>query len=494
MKILLVSPEAPDTFWSLKNALKFASKKAMLPPLGLLTIAAMLPDDWEQKLVDMSINKLRDDDILWADYVFVTGMYIQRQCVDEIIERCHSLGAKVVAGGPIFSVIASLYGHVDHLILNEAEITLPQFIEDVQNGCPKHIYRSKEWADVEVTPVPKWDLIDMKKYYLMCLQFSRGCPFGCDFCNVTSLFGRKMRTKSADQWMAELESLYELGWRGSVFVVDDNFIGNKAKLKREILPAMIEWQEARGNPFTFNTQVSINLADDEELMELMTQAGFDCVFVGIETADEACLSECNKMQNKGRDLVACVKKIQSYGMEVQGGFILGFDSDRGSVFDSLIRFIQDSGIVTAMVGLLNAPKGTELYQRMVDENRLLQFGTGDNTDLSINFVPAMNVDELKEGYKKVVSTIYSPENYYERIATFFKEYVPMQHQKNTVGLADIVTLFKSMWYIGILSNGRRYYWRLLWNALRHPGQLPLALTFAAYGFHFRKVFATCVAK
>jgi radical SAM superfamily enzyme YgiQ (UPF0313 family) len=418
-------------------------------------------------------------------------MYVQRPCVDGVIERCNKLGAKIVAGGPIFTSIPEDYDHVDHLILNEAEVTLPQFVADLENGCAKHIYRSDEWAPMETTPVPKWDLIDIKKYYVMCVQYSRGCPFGCDFCNVTSLFGHRMRTKTTEQMLAELDSLYDMGWRRPVFVVDDNFIGNKTKLKREILPAMIEWLKKKGRPFTFNTQVSINLADDDELMQLMADAGFDCVFVGIETADEECLSECNKIQNKNRDMVACVKKIQSYGMEVQGGFIVGFDSDRASVFENTIRFIQESGIVTAMVGLLNAPKGTELYQRMADQNRLLQYGSGDNTDFSMNFVPKMNLDELKEGYKKVVATIYSPEHFYERIATFFNSYVPTREQNGRIHAGDIRSLLKSMWYIGVLSRGRRYYWKLIFKSLRNPQQLSLAVTFAVYGFHFRKVFAAC---
>ena len=491
MRILLVSPEVPDTFWSLKTALRFASKKGMLPPLGLLTVASMLPDDWEPKLVDMSVTSLTDSDILWADYVFLSGMYIQKDCVDGIIERCHGLGSKIVGGGPIFTAVPEDYCHVDHLVLGEAEVTLPAFLADVQNGSAKHIYRPDEWAKVSETPIPQWDLIDKQDYYIMGVQYSRGCPFGCDFCNVTTLFGNRMRTKTAEQMIAELDSLYAMGWRESVFIVDDNFIGNKGRLKKEVLPAMIEWMEERGRPFKFNTQVSINLADDEELMELMADAGFDCVFVGIETADEASLSECNKLQNKGRDLVGCVKKIQSFGMEVQGGFILGFDSDHVTVFENLIRFIQDSGIVTAMVGLLNAPMGTELYDRMLDEDRLLKYPTGDNTDLSINFVPKMNLKELQEGYKKVVATIYSPEQFYKRVLTFFKSYVPFERQKRKVSIGDIKALFKSMWFIGVLDAGRGYYWKLIFKSIRHPGRLGLIISFAIYGFHFRRVFANC---
>ncbi len=488
MKILLVSPETPNTFWSLKNALKFTSKKAMLPPLGLLTVAAMLPEDWQLKLVDMSVESLRDRDILWSDYVFLSGMSVHRESVEQVIDRCRKLGRKIVGGGPLFTAMPEEFDHVDHLVLNEAEVTLGRFLQDLAAGCPEHIYQTDEWADMQDTPIPRWDLINPKKYFCMPVQYSRGCPFSCDFCNVTSLFGRRMRTKTSDRMIAELERLYAIGWRGSVFVVDDNFIGNKKVLKGEILPAVIEWMDRKGRPFKLNTQVSINLADDEELMLLMTQAGFDCVFVGIETADEESLSLCNKTQNKGRDLVECVKKIQRFGMEVQAGFILGFDTDRSSVFEGLIRFIQESGIVTAMVGLLHAPKGTELYQRLTDEKRLLQHSSGDNTDFSINFIPKMKWEELLDGYQKVVKTIYSPEHYYRRIVTFLKSYVPVQQHKHKVTRSDMKALFKSIWLMGVWSSGRRYYWKLLLRSLRHRRQFHLIMMFAINGFHFRRVF------
>ncbi len=489
MKILLVSPEAPNTFWSLKNALKFTSKKAMLPPLGLLTVAAMLPEEWQLKLVDMSVESLHDRDILWSDYVFLSGMSVHRESVERIIDRCRKLGRKIVGGGPLFTAMPEEFDHVDHLVLNEAEVTLGRFLQDLAAGCPEHIYQTGEWADMQDTPIPRWDLVNMKKYFCMCVQYSRGCPFSCDFCNITSLFGRRMRTKTSDRMIAELERLYAIGYRGPVFVVDDNFIGNKKTLKNEILPAVIEWMDRKGWPFKLNTQVSINLADDEELMRLMAQAGFDCVFVGIETADEESLAECNKTQNKGRDLVECVKKIQRFGMEVQAGFILGFDTDRSAVFESLIRFIQESGIVTAMVGLLNAPKGTELYRRLTDEKRLLQYSSGDNTDFSINFIPKMKWEELIDGYQKVVKTIYSPEHYYRRIMTFLKSYVPVQQHRHRVTRSDMKALFKSIWLMGVWGSGRRYYWKLLLRSLCHPQQFHLIMMFAINGFHFRKVFA-----
>ncbi len=489
MKILLIYPEHPDTFWSFKYALKFISRRANLPPLGLLTVAAILPKEWEKKLVDMRVVGLTDRDIKWADYVFISAMSVQKESVKKVIARCKKLGVKIVAGGPLFTSEYEDFKGVDHLVLNEAEITLPLFIEDLKNGCPKHIYTSNQWADLEKTPIPLWELIEMKKYSSMCIQYSRGCPFNCEFCDVTLLFGRKIRLKTKDQILAELESLYSRGWRDRVFIVDDNFIGNKEILKREILPAMIKWLEKRKYSFFFNTQVSINLADDEELMQIMVQAGFDTVFVGIETPHEESLVECSKSQNKNRDLVACVQKIQRAGLQVQGGFIVGFDSDPLSIFEQLIAFIQKSGIVTAMVGLLNAPRGTRLHQRLKKENRLLNDISGDNTDLSINFVPKMNYEALINGYKRVVRTIYSPRHYYERILTLLRNFKPSQKNKFRLHFYHLGAFLKSIWLLGIKGKGRVYYWKLVfWSLFRRPQLLPLAVTFAIYGFHFRKIF------
>lgn len=489
MKMLLVYPKYPDTFWSFKYALKFISKKASFPPLGLLTIAAMFPKKWEKKLVDMAVSALTDEDIKWADYVFISAMSIQRESVKKVIAKCKRLGAKIVAGGPLFTTEYEYFEDVDHLVLNEAEVTLPSFLEDLKEGHPKHIYTSDQWPDVKKTPIPLWELVNMKKYASMCIQYSRGCPFNCEFCDVTLLFGHKMRIKTKDQISVELETLYSQGWRGGVFIVDDNFIGNKGKLKKEVLPTMIEWMEKRKYPFSFSTQASINLSDDEELMKMMVQAGFDSVFVGIETPDEESLAECGKIQNKNRDLISCIKKIQKFGLEVQGGFIVGFDSDPFSIFERLITFIQKSGIVTAMVGLLNAPRGTKLYHRLVKENRLLKNISGDNTDLSINFIPKMNHGSLIEGYKKILRTIYSPKRYYERVLTLFRNFEPLQRKKSQFRLYHLGAFLKSIWLLGIRGKGRIYYWKLLfWTLFWRQELFPLAVTYSIYGFHFRKIF------
>jgi len=493
LKILLVYPQYPDAFWSFKYALRFISKKAAFPPLGLLTVAAMLPEEWQKKLVDMNITTLTDEDIKWADYVFISAMIVQQKSVKEVIARCGELHAKIVAGGPLFTTGYEQFnlGDVDHLVLGEAEDILPLFLEDLQKGCAQHIYESSEHPEITKTPVPLWELVDMGKYASMNVQYSRGCPFNCEFCDIVILNGHRPRTKDKSQLIAEFEALYGQGWRSSIFIVDDNFIGNKRKLKEETLPAMVEWSQKRKYPFRFFTEASINLADDEELMQLMTKAGFDTVFVGIETTNEESLVECSKFQNVNRDLVASVKKMQNYGLEVQGGFIVGFDSDPVSIFKSQINFIQKSGIVTAMVGLLNAPPGTRLYHRLKKENRLLPYGSGDNTDGTMNFIPKMNQETLITGYKNVVKTIYSAKPYYERIKTFLEEYKPQKPRKAAEGkihFYEIKALIKSMWVLGVKEKGRRHYWGLFSSTLlRKPRLFPLFITLTVYGFHFRKV-------
>jgi len=496
MKVLLVYPMYPETFWSFKHALRFISKKAVHPPLGLLTVAGMLPREWEKKLVDMNVADLKDKDIEWADYVFISAMAVQKESAQEIIRRCKDKGAKVVAGGPLFTAGYEAFQEVDHLVLNEAEITLPLFLKDLESGQPKKIYITPEFPDIKSTPIPLWELVNMKKYFSMNIQFSRGCPFDCEFCDITTLYGRKTRTKDKDQILSELESLYAQGWRGGVLFVDDNFIGNKGKLKKDVLPAIISWMKKRKYPFVFSTEASINLSDDEELMDLMAQAGFESVFVGIETPNQESLSECNKFQNKDRDLISCVKKIQGSGLEVQGGFIVGFDHDPPSIFEAQIEFIQKSKIITAMVGMLNAPKGTRLYQRIVKEGRLLREISGDNTDLSTNFIPKMGYESLRRGYERVISGIYGPKPYYERVKEFLREYKPFKPEGHRFHIGDFRShfrnskaFFKSIMLLGIKDRQRIYYWKLFfWSLFKRPRLLPLAITYAIYGFHFRKVF------
>ena len=486
MKALLIYPEFPDTFWSFKHALKFVHKKSAFPPLGLLTLGAMLPKEWTLRLIDMNVTAVTEKDLEWADLVFISAMSVQRRSARQIIDRCRGAAVRVVAGGPLFTNEWEEFDQVDHLVLNEAELTLHPFLADLARGVPQRVYRTTEFCDIGETPPPMWELADIKRYASMSIQFSRGCPFDCEFCNVTALFGHKPRIKSADQIIAELDALHRRGWKGQIFFVDDNFIGNKGYLKKQLLPALIEWRKGKRG-IHFNTEASVNLADDEELMEMMVKAGFDTVFIGIETPDEGSLAECNKKQNRNRDLVDTVKRIQRAGLQVQGGFIVGFDNDTQSIFQRQIDFIQKSGIVTAMVGLLQAPAGTRLYERLKQEGRLLGHMSGDNVDGTTNFVTRMDLATLREGYRKIMLHIYSRKYYYKRVRTFLREYkapkidIPLNWQ-------SIFAFFRSNIHLGIISSERLQYWGLLiWTLFKRPGLLPLAITLAVYGYHFRKV-------
>jgi radical SAM superfamily enzyme YgiQ (UPF0313 family) len=488
LKILLVYPKFPNTFWSFKHILEMMSIKATNPPLGLLTVAAMLPGEWDKRLVDLNVSPLDVRDIGWADYVFVSAMEVQRDSARQIITTCKEMGAKVVAGGPLFSSGYDEFLDVDHLVLNEAEVTLQPFLEDLMKGTPQHVYTSTVKPALINTPVPLWSLIDMKHYASMSIQYTRGCPFDCEFCDIVTLNGREPRTKDTPQILKELDSLYNYGWHGTVFFVDDNFIGNKKKLKSELLPAIIEWQIDHKHPFRLFTEASINLSDDEGLMKLMAETGFNKVFVGIETPNEESLTECNKSVNQNRDLVASVKKMQRNGLEVQGGFIVGFDNDPVSIFENQISFIQSSGIVTAMVGLLNAPRGSRLFKRLQQENRILKGSTGNNTDLSMNFIPKMNQKTLIDGYKHIMDTIYAPPHYYERINVFLGEYRPYHRLGVSQFKPNYIRGFlKSIWILGVKEKGRRYYWRLfIATLLKRPRMFPLSMVLSIYGLHCRR--------
>ncbi|NCB07331.1 MAG: DUF4070 domain-containing protein [Bacteroidia bacterium] len=489
MNILLVYPRYPDTFWSYKHALKFVSKKAANPPLGLLTVASLLPLHWNKKLVDVNVEKLKKKDILWADYIFIGAMSIQHDSAVQIIEECKSLGKKIVAGGPLFTEDFEKFGDVDHLVLNEAEITLPLFLNDLENRRAKPIYQTNEFADIKLSPPPDYSLISFRSYSSKSIQFSRGCPYNCEFCDITALLGHKMRIKTTQQILYELDSLYNLGWRNDIFFVDDNFIGNKSFLKNDLLPALIKWMHAHKNPFTFSTEASINLSDDPELMKLMTEAGFSSVFVGIETPQESSLVECSKAQNTNRNLIESVRNIQENGIEVLGGFIVGFDSDSPTIFQQQIEFIQKSRIISAMIGLLNAPTKSKLYQRLKKEGRILNKMSGDNTDATMNFTPKMDPQVLHSGYREIIREIYDKKAFYYRIKSFLKDFQPRVKNKTKVNFTKLKALAKSIFLIGLFDSSRKYYWGLFfWSLFNRPKLFPLAITYSIYGYHYRRVF------
>ncbi len=485
MNALLIYPRFPDTFWGFKHSLKLIRKKASSPPLGLLTVAGMLPADWKLLLIDMNISELSDEDLAWADYAMVSAMVVQRDSAREVIARCKESGVTVIAGGPLFSSEHDDFGDVDHFVLGEAEVTLPSLLKDVSRGKAQRVYRSSNSADLSETPSPRWDLVHPRRYASRNIQYSRGCPHDCDFCSVTQLFGHEPRTKSAEQVLAELDSLYEQGWRETVGFIDDNLIGNKKKLMRELLPALIEWRRDKWG-MSFSTQVTMNLADDAELMDMMVRAGFDTVFIGIESVDEASLVECNKRQNEHRDLLADIKRIQRAGMQVQGGFIVGFDHDTPAVFRRMAAFIQQSGIAVAMVGTLQAPAGTRLFERLRGEERIRHDFAGDNTNGTTNIIPAMGTERLEQGYRDMMAQLYSPREYYARLRTFLREYKPRTGRRSRLRGWHVLAFVRSLYYLGVVGKERFHYPGLLiWTAFRNPQAFTTAIVLAISGYHLR---------
>lgn len=486
MRVLLVSPQTPDTFWSFKHVLRFVSRKAAFPPLGLLTVAAMLPRDWDLRVVDLNVERLKDSDLRAADFVMISAMIVHQDSVRSVVARCAALGKPVIAGGPLFTTGHENFPEIQHFVLGEAEEVMPQLVEDMRHGRVQRIYKATRWPNLEQTPVPRWDLVNLRHYVTMAVQFSRGCPFDCEFCDIIVMNGRVPRTKTPAQLVAELEALRRHGWKEMVFVVDDNFIGDKRRT-RALLRELIEWRRRTRPSMGFLTEASVNLADDAELCSLMVEAGFMKVFVGIETPSVEALEECRKLQNRGRDLVAAVRTLQQRGLEVMGGFIVGFDSDQTDIFKRQFEFIQRSGVVTAMVGLLTALPQTRLWQRLKREGRLEAASSGNNTQAELNFQPRLNREFLQAGYRDLMKKLYEPKVYYQRVRTFLKN-----HHPSGPGLSlswpDFKAFLKSFWLLGIWYRGRVAYWRFFWSTLlRRPRHFRRAIEFAIVGYHFRRV-------
>jgi radical SAM superfamily enzyme YgiQ (UPF0313 family) len=489
MKILLVNPKFPKTFWSFKDALPLEGKKSAFPPLGLLTVSALLPKDWQKRLIDMEVtNKLRLSDIAWADMIFITGMMIQKDAMHEVIAQCKAQGKVVVVGGPYVSTSPGAFPEADHVFVGEAETTLPQFVKDLAAGQAKPFYQAEERPPLALSPVPDFALADLKQYSAMSVQYSRGCPFSCEFCDIIEIYGRVPRTKSNQQILSELDVLNKLGWRGAVFVVDDNFIGNKKNV-RTLLPELTRWQDHNNRPFSFFTEASVNLADDDALLEAMHLAGFYRVFLGIETPVEESLKEAQKGQNTRRNLLNSVKKINSSGMEVMAGFIVGFDNDPEDIFERQIEFIRESGIPLAMVGLLTALPDTQLWRRLLKEGRLTGDSHGSNTALDLNFEPKMDRGLLIEGYKTILRTIYGSREYYRRSLECLRRLPADRPEPTSYGLKRAVMAFsRIILRLGIIDEGRTEFWRFVWEVTRnHRSRFAQALRLAAMGYHFRQL-------
>jgi len=486
MKILLVYPRNPDSFWSFKHVLPFVAKRSAFPPLGLMTVAAMLPADWELKLADTNVAPLADGDIAWAEWVFLSGMIVHKDSAREIARRCAALGRPVVAGGPLFTTGHRDFPEIRHFVLGEAEGVIDALVADMRAGQVKETYRATAFPDVTGTPVPRWDLADLRHYVTMPVQFSRGCPFDCEFCDIVAMYGRVPRTKAPQQVIAELEALRRAGWQDMVFIVDDNFIGNKKRVK-ELLVALVEWHERTRPSMGFLTEASVNLADQEDLLELMVRAGFKKVFVGLETPVSECLEECHKVQNSKRDLVDAVQAIQSAGLEVMGGFIVGFDRDPIDIFRRQFEFIQRCGVVTAMVGLLTALPQTRLYERLAREGRMLADTIGNNTAAALNFVPRWDRGRLLSGYRELMRSLYAPDNYYRRVRAFRVTWRP-RGPGTRLAWSDVRAFLRSLWTLGVWRHGRLAYWRLFWATLvARPRKFRTAMELAIMGHHFRKV-------
>ncbi|HMD60754.1 MAG TPA: DUF4070 domain-containing protein, partial [Opitutaceae bacterium] len=445
--------------------------------------------DWELRLVDLNVERLDDADLLWADFVMVSAMIVHQESVREVAARCVTLGKPIVAGGPLFTTGHESFPEIPHFVLGEAEEVMPQLIADLRAGTLQRVYRAPGFPRLDQTPIPRYDLLRLRNYVTMSAQFSRGCPFDCEFCDIIVMNGRVPRTKAPAQLVAELEALRRLGWKDMVFIVDDNFIGNKARTKA-LLRVMIEWRERTRPDMGFLTEASINLADDAELRGLMVAAGFRKVFVGIETPSALALEECRKFQNVGRDLVSAVQTLQKSGLEVMGGFIVGFDSDTGDIFKQQFDFIQRSGVATAMVGLLTALPQTRLHQRLKSEGRLITETSGDNTAVgALNFHPKLSREYLQNGYRELMRRLYEPRNYYRRIRVFLGNY-KAGGVRMRLSRVDCEAFVKSFWLLGVWHRGRWAYWRFFIGTLiRRPGQFRVAIELAIVGHHFRRVAA-----
>ena len=487
MNVLLVNPEFPDTYWSFRHALPFERKRCAFPPLGLLTVSALLPQTWQRRLVDLNIQSLKSADIEWADMVFVTAMLIQKESLHKIVTRCKAMGKRVVLGGPYVTTTIEDLPQADHVFIGEAETTLPQFVEDLERGTPKRTYQATERPPLSITPVADFQLADFKRYSAMSVQYSRGCPFQCEFCDIIEIYGRVPRTKSNQQILSELDALLKLGWRGTLFIVDDNFIGNKKNVRR-LLPELADWQERNGHPFSLLTEASINLADDEGLLSEMQRAGFHRVFLGIETPVEESLKEAQKSQNRG-NMIESIKKIQHHGMEVMAGFIVGFDNDPDDIFQRQIDFIRESAIPLAMVGLLQALPDTQLWRRLSREGRLLGDSSGNNTNCSLNFVPKMDPSRLIEGYQSIMRTIYKPSEYYQRVLDSLKRTSERVSNPNHSNIfSAIAAMTRLAVKLGVLDRERKEFWRFFGQSIgTSRAKFAESMRLAALGYHFRKL-------
>jgi radical SAM superfamily enzyme YgiQ (UPF0313 family) len=483
MNTLLVHPEFPRTYWGMEYSRLLSHRAALLPPLGLLTVAALLPSDWAVKLLDMSIEPLRDEDLRWADVVFVGAMQVQQASFHEVIRRAHALGKTVVVGGAYPTTDPQASHEADCIVIGESEDLIGPLCRDLEDGTLKPRYTAEQRPDVTRSPVPRFDLLRVDAYQSIGVQFSRGCPFNCEFCDIIEVFGRVPRTKPAEQLLREFEAVYATGFHGMLFLVDDNFIGNKRAAKT-MLPKLTEWMQARDYPFDIYTEASVNLASDDGLIELMLQAGFSSVFIGIETPSQESLAETQKVQNLRLDLTQAVEKLTRKGLEVMAGFIVGFDADDAGIFDRQLAFIQNAPIPLAMVGILSALPGSQLWRRLEKEGRLVDNWSGDNFGRA-NFKTRLPERVLLDGYGKLLADLYEPDAYFARclrVLRLWPSKLPSSFRFPR--WYALGTLLRTIWRQGIRAPYRAAFWKFIGTVLwRTPHLISKSISQAINGEH-----------
>ncbi len=506
INILPVYPKFPPTFWGFNYSLPYIGKKAVMTPTGLATVAAMIPEEQfqVQRIIDLNIEPLTDEQIKNSDLISISSMIIQEDSRNEIIDRAHFHGKKVIDGGPFPTSYPERTSNADYRICGEAEITLKPFLEDLLKGVAKKEYTEEEIIrqgrfqgkltrerkpELSQTPMPRWDLINLNAYNSIAIQYSRGCPFDCEFCDITKLFGRVPRTKTNEQMLAEIQRIYDLNYNGSIFIVDDNFIGNKVNVDK-LLPEIIKWQKEHNHPFSFFTEASMHLAwpNYKKTLEMMVKAGFDEVFLGIESIDKEVLEKMGKKQNVKINPLDAVRIIQNSGLRVSGGFIIGSDGEKPTVFDNIYQFIQDAGIPIAMPGLLGVLKGTKLYERLEKEGRLREGVSGDNTHrFQFNFQPEMDEEFLINGYKELIKKLYTPKNYYKRCITLQENLGKKEHKQKRLNMTGIIAFGKSLIKILPSKGGFQYAKYLGRTLLTNPKYIPEAVTDAIKLKHFNTI-------
>jgi radical SAM superfamily enzyme YgiQ (UPF0313 family) len=492
MNVLLVYPLFPKSFWSFEKTLALLNRKAMLPPLGLVTVAAILPQTWNFKLVDRNVRQITEAEWAWADLVILSAMIVQKEDLLDQVREAKARGKLVAVGGPYPTALpdeAQTAG-ADFLILDEGEITLPLFVAAIERGETSGMFRSGgEKPDVQQTPIPRFDLLEFDAYAEMSVQFSRGCPFQCEFCDIIVLYGRKPRTKTPEQLLAELDRLCELGWNRSIFMVDDNFIGNKRNVKL-FLKQLRPWMEAKGYPFSFATEASVDLAQDQELMDMMVACNFGAVFLGIETPDEASLALTQKHQNTRDSLSEAVHTIPRSGLRVMAGFIIGFDGEKPGAGARITQFVEQTAIPTALFSMLQALPDTALWHRLEKEGRLRSKSASINQTNLMNFVPTRPLEEIAQEYITAFWELYDPVRFLDRAYRHYRilgeaTYPKKRKSSKPVNWVTLRALLTICWRQGVLRQTRWQFWRNLFSMYRHnPGGVSSYLSVCAQIEHF----------